>query len=131
MSITKFIKKICVQTAVYWGNPVNDGYGGKVYDEPREIKCRWEDKIRDIRLDGGRELVAKAEILVTEDLSYEGWVCLATLQQLEDPDNDYKVPSNPKEVNGAYLIVAFDKIPLIKSTSEFVQKVTLGYGNLS
>ena len=46
MSITSFIKRIAVQDCVYWGNPVNDGFGGTTFDYPVEIKCRWTEKTR-------------------------------------------------------------------------------------
>ena len=42
--IEKVAKRFCVETAVYWGNPQNDGYGGFTFDTPVEIKCRWEEK---------------------------------------------------------------------------------------
>jgi len=129
MSIIKFIEKVCKQPAVYWGNPQNDGYGGMTFDEPREIKCRWTDKTRVIFFSDGKEDKSRSEVLVTEDLDFEGWLYLGTMASIEDPEDNYNVPANPKEVLNAYEIIAIDKIPLIYSTTEFVRTVFLGFGN--
>lgn len=122
MGIEKFIKKICVQTAVYWGTPVPDGYGGYIFDDPVEILCRWEDKVELIDRVGerlGEQIISKAQVLVTQDLNEQGYLYLGTLNDL---DSD---TSNPKEIKGAYMIKWKTKIPMIRSTTEFVRKVYL------
>ena len=116
MGIEKFIKKISVQTAVYWGNPENDGSGGFVFDEPVEIKCRWEDKIQTVDNSDGSEVVSDAFILTNEDLDEEGYLFLGTL---DDIDSDEL--SDPKSKSGARKIVNQSKIPMIRSTTEFVR----------
>ena len=127
MSITSFIKKVCVQTAVYWGNPTKDGYGNATFDEPIEIKCRWEDMQRTFVDPKGKEQTSKASILVTQDLDFEGWLCLGTLSDL----SIYPSLANPKDIFGAYEIVAIDKIPMIKSNKVFVRTLFLGFKNLN
>ena len=134
MSIESFIKRVCVQTAVYWGNPVNDGYGNQTYDAPREIKCRWTDQPRNV-FDNPRErigeiLIARSEILVVEDLSIGGWLYQGNLVDLEDSTNNYEVPANPKDIEDAYQIVSFDKIPLFRSKTKFVRTIYLGFRNM-
>jgi len=131
MSIQNFIKKVCVQTAVYWGNPVNDGFGGKTFDAPIELKppngVRWEDKQRIVKNNQGVEQISNASILVTIDLQIEGWLYLGDLDSIHDSEEsssgDYL---NPKKVNGAYEIIAFDKIPEVKSTDKFIRTAYLG-----
>ena len=130
MGILTFIKKICVQTAVYWGNPVNNGSGGFTFDTPREIKCRWSDKTRVVYSNLGNEIIAKTEVIVIEDLDFQGWLYLGYLQDLEDPDNNYALPTNPIEVEGAFPIIAVDEEPLIKSKTEFVRTIFLGFKNV-
>lgn len=124
MSIIKFIKKICVQSAVYWSPPTGEG----VFGEPREIKCRWQGKDRIIYNNFGDELVSKADVLITEVLEMEGWLYLGTLANIEDLSGVDS--SNPMDVPGAYKIIAMDTTPLIKSTTEFVRTIYLGFKNV-
>lgn len=126
MGIEKFIKKVCVQDAVYWGNPVNDGRGGMTFDSARQIKCRWEDKQR-IRLDDqGREFISVASILVTEDLKIQGYLWLGKLTDIDGYGDSGFIDNDPSVVQGALVILAFDKVPMIKSTTQFVRSVFLG-----
>lgn len=123
-SIERFIKKVCVQTAVYWGNPVSDGYGGFTFDPPVEIKVRWEDKTKVISTQAGQEVVSRSEVLTPLDLDYQGYLFLGSLADIDDPNPSEVTPAT---VPGAYQIVRVDKVPMIKSTKVFVRKVYL-YG---
>lgn len=116
MGIEKFIKKISVQTAVYWGNPVNDGSGGFVFDEPVEIKCRWEDKTQIVNSSDGSEVVSDSFILTNEDLDENGYLFLGTLDDLDSDEL-----TDPKSKTGARMILSKNKIPMIRSTKEFVR----------
>ena len=130
MSITGFIKKVAVQSAVYWGTPVNNGYGGYTFATPRVIKCRWDDMQRIYTGQDGQQVQQKAKVLVnsTDELIVKGWLMLGTLDDLELIDSGtYQQPSN---AIGAYQIIGVDKVPLIRSTDVFVTTVYLGFGNL-
>jgi len=119
MGIESFIVRLCKQTAVYWGDPTNDGYGGQTFGSkyPEEINCRWEDH-REVFTDAqGNELVSRAVVYVTEDVDEEGWLYLGDLDSTIDED--------PKNVDGAYKIRRFDKSPALGSTNEFLRKVYL------
>jgi hypothetical protein len=98
MSIESFIKKVCKQTAVYWGNPQDDGYGGQIFDYPQEIKVRWEDKSRIIFSSDGKELESKASIMSPIDLDIEGYLFLGTLLDLynmeDHPDDSESYPES-------------------------------------
>jgi len=148
MSILNFIKKICVQPAVYWGNPVDDGFGNKMFDQPIEIKVRWDDVQRIITALNGKEIVSKATILSPLDLDIEGYIYLGTLDSLieydesgdSDDSSDDSSDSDesgyigtikhPKEIDGAYEIIAPSKTPLIKSNTKFVKEYILGFRNV-
>ena len=133
MSIISFIKRVCVQTAVYWGNPQPDGFGGYTFDEPIEIKCRWDEKIRTFTNPKGKEETSKATVLLTQKIDHEGWLFLGTLQDvygLIDADSS-NITVNPKEVPGAYEIIATDETPLFRSTTKFVHECYLGFKNLN
>lgn len=125
--IEKIVAKFCVETAVYWGNPVNDGYGGFTYDTPVEIDCRWENKMEmDIGWLStgfpGNIRLSKASVLVTEDLDLNGVLWRGTLATLNDTYDDI---SNPKIISEAYAIHRVDKIPMVFKTDEFVRTVWL------
>ena len=115
--IENLLIRRCTQTAVYWGNPTPDGYGQNTFDAPVEVSCRWEQRERIIKDRLGREVVSKATVWVVSDLVSEGWLYLGSLDDLD---------SNPlpMEVDGAYEIIAKDKIPGIKAVG-FLRKIYL------
>ena len=116
MSIEKFIRRVCVQTAVYWGNPRNDGMGGKTYDSPVEIPVRWDDKQQLIAGSNGKEITSDATVLVTQDLDQEGLLWLGFLQELNSNSNP---PEDAREIKGR------EKVPMIRKTDQFVRIVYL------
>lgn len=120
MSIEKFIKKVCVQTAVYWGNPQNDGFGNFIFDPAIEIKCRWEDKAQIVAGTDGIDTSSDAEVMVLEDLDYDGVLFLGTLNDL---DSDQI--ANPMLVEDSRRIISDSKIPMIFSKQMTVRKVYL------
>lgn len=115
MSIESFIRKICVQTAVYWGNPVPDGFGGMTYDIPVEIKVRWDENIKVVVDKEGKEITSPVTILSPEDLVEQGRLMLGTL---EDVDFEW-IPTDIEE--NTFEIVAREKISMIKSLTQFVR----------
>ena len=124
MGMESFIARLCVQTAVYWGTPVDDGYGGKTFADPVEIDCRWEDKIENIdRVGGGRlgeEVVSEAQVYVTQDVEEHGYLFLG---DLDDLDSDEE--ADPTTITKAYMINRFEKVPVMRSSSEFLRKAYL------
>jgi len=120
--IDNFLKRICLQTAVYWGTPADDGYGGKTFADPVEIACRWEERIEKITRVGdrlGEEVVSKARVFLTQDVDELGYLYLGELDDLSSN------PDDPKEEDGAREILRFDKTPAHRSTTEFVRKAYL------
>ncbi len=124
--LLQFVESVCVQTAVYWGNPRSDGLGGTEYDAPVEVKCRWDDTTNVVTDSKGAEVVSSATLLVTQDLDVDGFVMLGSLADVEIDDSsggeDYL---SPQEVVGAHRIIRADKNPLFRSTDEFVRQVYL------
>ena len=118
--LIKFVESVCVQTAVYWGNPRPDGLGGTIYDEPVEIPCRWDSKVETVTDSNGQETVSRAQVLVTQDLSVDGRLMLATLNDLDPGLTD-----SPESIPTAYRIIQFAKNPLFRSATEFVRQVYL------
>lgn len=119
MSINSLISRVCAQTAVYWGSPTNDGYGSFTYDDPVEISVRWQDKTEIIKDSKGQEQVSRAEVYLTQDVDEQGILYLGTLDDLDSAQED-----SPFTIDGAYIIMKFEKSPNIKGT-EFVRKAYL------
>ena len=118
--LIRFVTSVCVQIAVYWGTPVSDGYGGINFDDSVEIKCRWDGKIQMVKGSDGREVVSKAELLITQDVDEGGYLYLGTLDNLDSGEED-----NPITIDGAWEILVFTKNPLFKSSTEFVRQAFL------
>ena len=119
MGVLDTVIKHCTQTAVYWGTPVKDGYGGFAFDAPVEILCRWEDRIGQFTSRRGDQVYSKATIYVLQDLEEDGWLFLG---ELDDLPSD---TSQPKGIDDVYEVKRFDKLPALGSTTEFVRKAYL------
>lgn len=110
MSIQSFIKRVCVQTAVYWEYKGPDGYGGVEYADPVEIACRWDDTAEVVSDRDGVEFVSQAEVLVTQDLKERSRVMLGKLSDLPvDPD--------PLNIEDSYEIKRMSRHPEFRSTT--------------
>ncbi|NCB26611.1 MAG: hypothetical protein EOM62_14225, partial [Bacteroidia bacterium] len=123
--IIRFIKKVCVQTAVYWPAPVTDGFGGMTYGTAVEIKCRWTDKVQVVKWQSAyvptsNEFISYAEVLVVDDVVLQGVLWLGELDDLSTAQK-----SSPLTILGAREIKTFERIPLFRSSTEFVKKVYL------
>jgi len=118
-SIIRFVTKVCVQTAIYWGSPISDGEGGFTYADPIEIKVRWDGKTHLIRANNGEEVTSQAEIMVLQDIDLDGYLLLDSLVNLDSDSYDDPIAC------GAYKVLVYEKAPLFKSTDEFVRTVWL------
>ena len=133
MGFEQFIEKTCVQTAVYWGNPTADGYGGQTYDDPIEISSRWEIKREVVQADNGEEIISEVSVFVLQDLVSNSVLYLGdssgfTEESWNNPGSwdDAKIQiETPDAINTVYRIVKVEKIPILKSTTKFVRKVYL------
>lgn len=117
--IEKFLLKISVQSATYWAPGAEDGYGQKSFAAGVDIPVRWDARERESQDRFGKTVFSKATVIVNEDLEVGGMLRLGTLDDLDsDP--------NPLELEDAYEIISFDKIPMIKRNDIFVRIVYLG-----
>lgn len=127
MSIADFMTRQCVQTAVYWGNPVDDGYGKNTYDDPVELTppdngVRWVQKIQLLRdWEGkGETFECIGFVYVLQELDKDGCLFLGTLDDLDSADYD-----NPLDNPAVFRIRQFEKVPALRSTDIFVYKAYL------
>jgi len=134
MGINKVVEKFCIQTAVYWGSPVKNGFGNSTYADPVEIKVRWDDIVSIIKDRLGKEIQVEAAILSPSDLEYSGQLFLGTLADLLllvtslgiDLDSGETYPQ-PKQIETAYEIVGFNKINMPMSITQTVRTYYLKY----
>lgn len=128
MTIPGFVSRNLRQTAVYWGNPQEDGYGGKTYDPPIEIACRWEDKTQVFNADDekGSKYISRAIIYTPQDLNFDGRIFLGTFLDLVDHlQSDGVTYENPINIDAAYIIKRTEKTPSLLSSSVFLYKTFL------
>ncbi len=107
------------QTAVYWGNPQNDGYGGHTFDTPIQLRVRWEDKQELYNDAEGREKRSSAIVYTQVDLDMGGFLYLGDLD-----DSGLDSDPQPSEVPSAKEIKQWGKVPNLQGT-KFVRKAWL------
>ena len=118
--LQKIAEKFAVQTAVYWGTPQPDGYGGLSFAEPEEIAVRWDGEEQLTRDQYGNEFYQKAKVIVTKDLDFEGFLYLGLLIDLPSGI------TSPMEVPEAYQIRRKTTTPMVRKTDDFFRVVYLG-----
>lgn len=118
--IENVVKKFTVQTCVYWGNPVEDGYGGFTFDAAVEIACRWDEK-QELKVGfDGNEFHSQAVVLVNIDVDRQGYLFNGTLADLAAYNT-----SKPKGIPFAFIIQQFEKIPAPRKNDDFVRTAFL------
>ena len=99
MSNTTRQNRLLKTTIVYWGNPTADGYGGYTFDDPIEIKCRWEDRTELFVDPNGKEQRSTAVVYVDRAVAVEGYLFKGTLEDLTSAEEgDPQTVSAAKEI---------------------------------
>lgn len=120
MGIEDAVNRRLTQTAVYWGNPQNDGRNRTTYDLPVEIKCRWQDKVQVMGKMDGVDVISRALVFVSQDVKENGLLWLGTLNDL-----DSTMEADPITIDHICIIKRFEKSPAMGSTTEFVRRAFL------
>lgn len=76
------------QCAVVWEKEGVDMYNRDTYGQPRQIRCRWEERYDQVKLDSGELVNTTARIMVSEKIPLESVIKLGTLKDLETPLDD-------------------------------------------
>lgn len=114
-----FLTDNLIQTVVYWGGPVPDGYGSFTFDSPVELSARWEDR-NELFIDStGQESRSLAVVFAGQDIDIGGWLFLGELI-----DIDSGLTDTPHLVPGARQVRGFRKVPSLDAES-FERKVWL------
>jgi len=120
MSIESYIKSTCTQDAVYWGSPREDGFGGKTFGTPIDIKCRWQDIVQLLGTPDKESVISRATVVVLQDLEEDGLLWLGTLANLT-----LQQQNDPRTIEDICIVKRFAKLPAIRSTTVFLRKVYL------
>jgi len=124
--IENLVKKFTVQKCVYWGTPVSDGKGGFTFAAPVELDCRWEDKLELKEDYNGNKISSQASVLVNQDIDRRGFLMNITLADLNTlATATGKSISNPREFADAFIVIQFEKIPMVFSDNDFVRSAFL------
>lgn len=118
-SRSKMLTNQLKQTAVYWGNPQSDGYGGRTFDDAVEISVRWADRQEMFVDTQARERVSRAVVYAAIDLMVGGYLYLGELADLSSAEE-----GDPLSISTAYEIRAFSKTPNVRG-DQFVRKAWL------
>jgi len=111
----RIIKSMLKQTAVYWGNPVMDGYGKYTFDAAVELRVRWEDK-QELFIDPqGDEVLSMSIVYVISDVDIGGYLYLGIETDLDSNHTD------PQIISGAFKIKQFGKLPTLSATQHLRQ----------
>jgi hypothetical protein len=113
--LIKFVESVAVQDAVYWPPPAPDTQGDLIYPTAQDMKVRWDNKATNIVDPQGRNVVAKASVLLTAPVAAGGRMCLGTVAALPAQG-----ATSPTSV-GADEILQVEETPLFRSASEFVR----------
>jgi len=114
MTIDSFIRRVAVQDVVYWGNPTPTGDHDFTFDPAIEIKARWEEVDEVIVAADGQERVSRVRAWPLQDVDEEGYMYLGTLD-----DSGLDSDTDPREVEGAFRIIALRKFPRLGSIGSF------------
>jgi hypothetical protein len=129
MSIESMIARLCSQTCVYWGSPVESGRGDRTYAEPVELACRWEEKTQVLfKTDNTADQVSsRAIVYLTQDVEEKGMLYLGTLEELYDLNGDSSsgVVDSPEDIAGTYMIRRFEKYPSLDKSGGYVRRAWL------
>lgn len=118
--VEKLLDKQLTQTAVYWANPVNDGYGSNTYDDPIEVLCRWEEKTQVMTDDLGEKIISRSLVFVDRVMAVNELLWLGTLNDL-----DSNQETEPSTIEDIAIIKRCENTPRIGSNSVYLRKVFL------
>lgn len=111
MSILSFIRRVCVQPAVYWEYAGTDEFSSPKFYPPRQIKVRWDESTEVVSDSNGREFMSHAQVIVPENLKEKSYLWLG------DQINDLPPDPIPVELEGAFEIKKMDRHPLFRSST--------------
>ena len=96
------------QKAVYWAAGVPDRHGERAMATAVEIDCRWEDVAEEFTDANGATRISRAKVNPDRVCTLGGFLWEGELTNVPNAD--------PHEVEKAYEVVRFDKLPNLRNT---------------
>lgn len=131
MGITRSIQTKFNQSAIYWGNPVNNGRGGYTFSPRQQMMVRWEDEVENFAKDArsriqigkdGREFRPNVIVYTTAQpvggWDLDGYLCLGTLQSTPSE-------THPAHITGAYEIKQINTYRELGNPAAVIYKISL------
>jgi hypothetical protein len=109
MGIKQFIKKVCVQDAVYWEFIGVDGYNTPKFMAAEPIKVRWDEDSEIQIANNGKEFTSSAKILSPIDLQEQSIIMRVSI-------DDLPIEPDPLEYELAFEIRRVERTPLFMSS---------------
>ena len=97
------IKKMRKQRAVWWKRLAADRFGVATWDQPIEVRCRWEDINETYIGTKGEQLGCRAQVYVDREMTPGDRLQLGQI--------DSNTPDSPLSSTTAIEIKRFDKLP--------------------
>lgn len=124
--IENVVRMFTKQKCVAWLNPRSDGKGGFIFDPPIEIDCRWEDKEELKEHYDGNMVSSQAKVLVNFDIPRRSYLMNIKLSELQAMASEKNLDiNNPREFYNAFVVIQFEKIPMVFSDNDFARTAFL------
>ncbi len=102
------LKRARRQFAIYWSQQSGPGeYGQRAFNNPVEIRCRWDDVQKEVRNAQGETVMSSADVIVDRDMKPGDMLELGHL--------DSSTPNDPLDSGSAAVeIAAMSRIPPLR-----------------
>lgn len=102
------IKRCQKNTLVYWPLESFASTGEPIFGAPDEMKCRWDDCVRQIIGPNNTRVLSSVEVITEFKLAVGGLIKLGTLDSITHWDD-------PKQNTGCYEILKVCETPNLKN----------------
>lgn len=113
MATDIYLERVLKEKAVYWKCTGRDKNGQPIYDDPIEVKCRWEDQAKLFMNAQGQEEVSRAEVMVDRSMPLDSVLWYGSLNQVSNL-------VNPLSNEDAWHVRYFKRIPT-RNAKKFVR----------
>lgn len=106
----RIISECQKDTLVYWAYAGADEYGQPLYALPVQMKCRWDECIKQVFNLDGSPVFSKIELITQSRLEPKGYVMKGRLGGALNT-------TNPRANDNAHEIIAVEVTPMLRTRS--------------